>query len=285
MRFGFIGAGKVGVSLGKYLVNGGCEVVGYYSKSDASAKAAADFTKTKAFPELEELVTACDAVVFTVPDKEIVPVYEKVKAYITKPTCFIHCSGLETSDVFYDRFSYHSYGYSIHPLLAVHSKYESYRELSKAVFTMEGDIEHREALRELFLKMGNPVILIDKEQKAKYHAACVFGSNLMLGLLEEALMLLEECGFQRAEAMQALTPLAIGNLVHGLTDGTMESLTGPVERADEQTIALHETVLNKEQRNIYNALSKTLLTLAKKKHPNREYGNVEKEIEKEREEA
>ncbi|MBE5906805.1 MAG: DUF2520 domain-containing protein, partial [Lachnospiraceae bacterium] len=189
MRFGFIGAGKVGVSLGKYLVNGGVQVVGYYSRTKASGKEAADFTATRHFFEMKDLITACDAVILTVPDKEIVPVYEEAKAFITKPTCFIHCSGLETSDVFYDRTKYKSYGYSIHPLLAIHSKYESYRELSKAVFTIEGDLEYREELRELFAGLGNPIIPIEKEQKAKYHAACVFGSNLMLGLLEQSFQL------------------------------------------------------------------------------------------------
>jgi predicted short-subunit dehydrogenase-like oxidoreductase (DUF2520 family) len=232
---------------------------------------------------MKDLITACDAVILTVPDKEIVPVYEEAKAFITKPTCFIHCSGLETSDVFYDRTKYKSYGYSIHPLLAIHSKYESYRELSKAVFTIEGDLEYREELRELFAGLGNPIIPIEKEQKAKYHAACVFGSNLMLGLLEQSFQLLESCGFNRQQAMQALTPLTIGNLVHGVTDGTMESLTGPVERGDERTVALHEEALSKEQRDIYNALSKTLLSLAKKKHPKRDYTKVEEELAKERE--
>ncbi|MBE5907189.1 MAG: DUF2520 domain-containing protein, partial [Lachnospiraceae bacterium] len=95
--------------------------------------------------------------------------------------------------------------------------------------------------------------------------------------------LLESCGFNRQQAMQALTPLTIGNLVHGVTDGTMESLTGPVERGDERTVALHEEALSKEQRDIYNALSKTLLSLAKKKHPKRDYTKVEEELAKERE--
>jgi len=42
MRAGFIGAGKVGFSLGKYLKENGVEITGYFSKSPESAKSAAD---------------------------------------------------------------------------------------------------------------------------------------------------------------------------------------------------------------------------------------------------
>ena len=44
MRIGFIGAGKVGFTLGKYFREHGIEVTGYYSRSIQSASEAAEFT-------------------------------------------------------------------------------------------------------------------------------------------------------------------------------------------------------------------------------------------------
>ena len=44
MRIGFIGAGKVGFSLGRYLAEGGVTVTGYYSRNSRSAREAAEFT-------------------------------------------------------------------------------------------------------------------------------------------------------------------------------------------------------------------------------------------------
>ena len=41
MQIGFIGAGKVGVSLGKYFKEKGREVAGYYSLTEKSAQWAA----------------------------------------------------------------------------------------------------------------------------------------------------------------------------------------------------------------------------------------------------
>lgn len=49
MKFGFIGAGKVGFSLGKYLADNEMEVVGYYSEFKEDALEASKFTKSIQF--------------------------------------------------------------------------------------------------------------------------------------------------------------------------------------------------------------------------------------------
>lgn len=46
MRIGIIGAGRVGVTMGKYLGDAGVEVSGFYSKTTQSAVQAAEFTDT-----------------------------------------------------------------------------------------------------------------------------------------------------------------------------------------------------------------------------------------------
>ena len=47
MKIGFVGAGKVGFSLGKYMTEHGVSVSGYYSKNIDSAREASEFTDTK----------------------------------------------------------------------------------------------------------------------------------------------------------------------------------------------------------------------------------------------
>ncbi|MBP1591732.1 MAG: NAD(P)-binding domain-containing protein, partial [Oscillospiraceae bacterium] len=49
MKIGFIGAGKVGFTLGKYFAENGMELSGYYSSSVASAKEAAEITGSEYF--------------------------------------------------------------------------------------------------------------------------------------------------------------------------------------------------------------------------------------------
>lgn len=75
MKIGFIGAGKVGFSLGKYLQNNcsqnDVEIVGYFSKSLKSAKSAADFTSTKLYINLKNILKDSDTLFLTVPDGSI----------------------------------------------------------------------------------------------------------------------------------------------------------------------------------------------------------------------
>ena len=49
MNIGFIGAGKVGFSLGKYLTERNVRVSGYYSRNPQSSREAADFTNTRQY--------------------------------------------------------------------------------------------------------------------------------------------------------------------------------------------------------------------------------------------
>ena len=60
MRIGIIGAGRVGVTMGKYLGDAGVEVTGFYSKTTQSAVQAAEFTDTTVY---KTLVKFCATVV------------------------------------------------------------------------------------------------------------------------------------------------------------------------------------------------------------------------------
>lgn len=81
MQISFIGAGKVGVSLGKYFISKGRKVGGYYSLSPKSAAWAANFTNTKQYQSIEEIISSSDMIFFTVPDDKIGEVWEVAKPY------------------------------------------------------------------------------------------------------------------------------------------------------------------------------------------------------------
>lgn len=71
MNISFIGAGKVGTSLGIYLKNNNFNILGYYSHSLLSAKNASTFTTSKAFKTLRETLAA-DIIFITVNDDSTV---------------------------------------------------------------------------------------------------------------------------------------------------------------------------------------------------------------------
>lgn len=78
-KIGFIGAGKVGVSLGKFFREGGLPVTGYYNRHREAAQAAADFTESACFDSAQAVADASDVIFLTVPDNKIREVYESLR--------------------------------------------------------------------------------------------------------------------------------------------------------------------------------------------------------------
>lgn len=277
MKIGFIGAGKVGFSLGRYFMEKGINVSGYYSRNLESSKEAAVFTKTKYYSKLEELIQASDTLFLTVPDGSIVKVYSEIIQSDIEGKCLVHCSGALSSMVFSGIRTKGARGCSIHPICAVSSKLNGYQDLSKAYFTIEGnDVED---LAELIRGCGNPVERILAEQKVKYHAAAVYASNLVVGLYDMAAGLLQECGLSKDFASHALQPLFKGNAENIASFGAVHALTGPVERADTLTVEKHLAALDGEEREIYRLLSRHLIAVAKQKNPDRDYRDLQKLLE------
>ena len=65
MRIGFVGAGKVGFTLGRYMSERNVCVSGYYSRCKESARQASLFTHTKYYETLEEIIASSDALFLT----------------------------------------------------------------------------------------------------------------------------------------------------------------------------------------------------------------------------
>ena len=304
MRIGFVGAGKVGFTLGKYMSERNVCVSGYYSRSEESARQASLFTHTKYYETLEELIESSDALFLTVPDGAIEDVWNSIlyrakldearpcaasdiwgarmgiKRYSLAGKFICHCSGVMTSAVFSEIDQMGAFGYSIHPLFAIHSKSQSYREISQAYFTIEGPEAYLDFWKDFFEKLGNPVRVSQAEQKVLYHGAAVFASNLVTGLFEAGVDLLMDCGFDRESGEAALKPLFLHNCQSVASVGTTAALTGPVERADEKTIQKHLNVLPPEEREIYMRLSEILVNIAKRKHPERDYHSLSQIFER-----
>ncbi|MGN1166472.1 MAG: Rossmann-like and DUF2520 domain-containing protein, partial [Lachnospiraceae bacterium] len=187
MTIGFIGAGKVGFSLGKYFTEHRISVVGYYSKNPESAREAAKFTSTGCYENLEDLVRDSEVIFITTPDSAIAQVWDELKALQIRRRIVCHCSGVLSSEIFSDITVYDCCGYSIHPLLAVCDKLHSYEEFSNALFTIEGDEKKKPDMLQLLEDCGNQVLSLCPEDKIRYHAAAVLASNLVLGIAETAI--------------------------------------------------------------------------------------------------
>ena len=285
MKIGFIGAGKVGFSLGKYFCEHGLEVTGYYSRNFQSAKEAAAFTSSAAYENRSELVANSDVLFLTVTDCAIADTYAAVCEEDIRGKIICHCSGALTAEsVFSDIERHGAAGFSVHPLIAVSSRYDSYRQLADVFFTLEGTESKREEFRERLKTAGLNVQCIPADAKVKYHCAAAIASNQVIALFAQSQQLLTECGFSQDTARQALVPLFLGNARQTAESGPANALTGPVERGDKGTIEKHLKVLDcSEDKLLYLLLSKKLLKTAKEKHPSRDYSSIENFINAETE--
>lgn len=276
LTVGFIGAGKVGCTLGKYLSLHGVRVAGYHSRNTGSAEQAARFTGTAAYPEMGALVSRCDVLFLTVPDGSIPSVFEAVRRHPIRGKFICHCSGaLSSQDAFPGIEDAGAFGYSVHPLFAVSDKYHAYEELADVFFALEGHPAHLDEMRELLAAAGLHAQVMDPAGKALYHCAAATASNLVTALIAHSAELLTRCGFSAETALSALLPLAVGNMRHIAEDGLVRSLTGPVERGDAGTIQKHLSSLDApEDRELYTLLSRKLVPIAEEKHPERSYQSV-----------
>ena len=270
MRIGFIGAGKVGFSLGRYLAEHGVELAGYASRSFDSAREAAEFAGGQAFSTAIDLAAASDLVFLTVPDDAIESTWreladaDRARMIDLDGRIVCHCSGALSSEVFDGIAELGAFGYSVHPLFAINSERESYRELARAPFTIEGAPECLDGIVMLFRMLGNDVHVIEPAQKARYHAAAVMASNLVVGLVHMAAEELEKCGFTPEEAERVLRPLFAANAVHIVEDGVADALTGPAARGDMATIERHLDVLEGDAREVYRIITNDLLEIVRR---------------------
>lgn len=280
MKTGIIGAGKVGVSLGKYLVSQGISVTGYYDVDQNAAKDAAEFTGTDFISDMKLLTDMSDTLFLTVPDGLISTVWNQIKDYSLREKFIIHCSGaMSAADAFPGIAEIGAFGYSVHPLFAVSDKYHSYKELEHAYFTIEGNQEHLEEIQGLFRSFGNQVLTIQAKDKPVYHLAAAICSNHMIALLQETIDLMGQCGIEEEACLAAISPIVKSNIEHVLEAGTVASLTGPVERADVETVKKHLNCLGQADASLYKLLSAKLVSIGKIKNPDRNYKEVEELLE------
>ncbi len=298
VNIGFIGAGKVGCSLGKFFSEHGVNIAGYYDRDNIAANEAAQFTDSKAYDDACVLAETCDVLFITVPDGLIRIVYEELAAdggaadasdaaaSATSPLggagplggrLVCHCSGsISSREAFPGIRAKGGFGFSLHPLFAVSDRFGTYRELAGAFFTLEGDEARIDEMKALLEKAGLRYQVIDPEKKTLYHLAAVTASNQMLALIGTAVEELTGCGFSEADARSALEPLVMGNLRHAFDEGPVKALTGPVERGDLVTLEKHLTQLEDPlDRELYRILSRKLVAFAKEKNPDRDYRAME----------
>ena len=273
-RIGFIGAGKVACSMGRYLSEHGITVSGYYDVSADSADEAATFTDSQVFLCEADVIAASEIIFIATPDDVIISVWNRIRTMDIRDRIIGMFSGSLSSRIFSGIGTTGAHGVSVHPMYAFSDKFSDYHQLHTARLTMEGDPFAVQELRSLFEELGHTVSVIDSDKKFRYHAAASVASNLMVGLYEMSLSMLTDCGFSEADAGDFLSPLIEKNVAAMTESGPVAALTGPIERGDAETVRHHLEAMTREEREVYLPLAGRLVAISEKKNPERDYREI-----------
>ncbi|WP_196590184.1 Rossmann-like and DUF2520 domain-containing protein [Pectinatus frisingensis] len=272
INIGFIGAGKVGKSLGIYLKKHCLTVAGYYSRSFESANNAANLTQSTAYISPDELTAGCDIIFITVNDDALPDVDAQIAALLRRKTwrckVWLHTSGAHSSECLKNiKIAGGAVG-SIHPLQSFSDPQISAKFLEKTFFTIEGTAQALLVIQEILNAADADYGQITVRQKALYHTGATVISNYLVTLLDFGMQCIETAGIDKKAVFSAVAPLIEGTLDNIKRYGTVKALTGPIVRNDAGTVAAQYDSIKKylpEKTELYRILTIATIKMAENK--------------------
>lgn len=242
MKIGFIGAGNVGTSFGKYLIKKNLNVIGYWNRGDHNLQRATNFTNTKAYETKKNLIEASDVIFITVKDDVIQLISDEISALDInfKQKSILHMSGAHSSKLLESCKQKGAEIFSLHPLQSVTDIEKAVEDFNESIFSIESfSGEFNENIQTILKLLEDRYFTIESDKKVIYHmSACVF-SNYLTTLMDFGLALTSSIGIEKDQAFLAMRPLIESTLKNIAKNGIENSLSGPLARGDLETIKDH----------------------------------------------
>jgi predicted short-subunit dehydrogenase-like oxidoreductase (DUF2520 family) len=264
-----IGAGKLGTNLGYALLRKGHRITAFSDKNLPSAQESQQLIgQGKATDDNRSAARYGQWVILTVPDDAIETAAEELadSAIEWQDRFVFHCSGLYTTESLNSLEKRGALVASLHPVQSFPQKKPDPKAFEDIFFGLEGKQEALNLAIGITQQLGGKFFILEAHNKPLYHTACSMASNFLSTLLDTATELLSQAGLTDSTAPLVLMPLVKGTLqnVNKFDAGT--SLTGPVARGDEKSIAKHLEALHKlpELRDLYTTIAYRSLQIAKR---------------------
>lgn len=263
----FIGAGKVGQTLGYLLVKYRLARIGAVcNQSENSALAAIQVMGEGKYYEKISALPAAQLTFITAPDDLITVLCEQLhqNPFLQKNSIVLHCSGALSSEILAIMREKACYIASAHPLRSfAKPNLRTVEQFNASYCALEGDKPAISTLYFLFKALGFIPFEINPEKKSLYHAAAVLSSNYIVTLAQQALSCMKESGLENEIALPMILSLMQSTLSNLEQSASPEkSLTGPLQRGDLKTLMNHcKAFSHPEQRDLYALLGKATLPL------------------------
>jgi len=272
LAFSIIGCGRLGISLAVFLSKQGFVPNAFASRHIESAQKAVDFLGSgTACKDPVDAAKASDIVFLTTPDTIIEPICEMLSKQdgFNEASLVYHLSGALSSDILISAKKSGASTGSIHPLQAFAPYEEGQESPFKGInISIEGDERAVKLGKEIVNALRANSFTIPTHAKTVYHASAVVASNYLVTLEHFALALLKEADMAEENAYEILEPLILGTLNNIKARGSVEALTGPVARGDDQIVSRHLGDIDKKLpqfSNLYRLLGKYTLDITAKR--------------------
>ena len=215
-------------------------------------------------PSLVRGLRPGSTVFLTVPDGAIATFARDIARADALPpsVAFVHCSGALGLGVLGPLRSAHAVG-SFHPLQSFPKPRAPEAFRGSLVGIDASTVPLRRRLERLARDLGAKPRSVAEAERVIYHAAAVFASNYLVALAGVAVELLESIGWSEGDAVAGLVPLMEGALEEVARRGPVGALTGPIRRADVETVTRHlEGLADGPAADRYRMLGRIALELA-----------------------
>ena len=243
-----LGLGKVGTAVGFFLREAGYPIAAVSALPIESASSGVEFTGGKVIADYTEAARRGRIILITTVDDAIAHVCEKItrEGAIGPGKKVVHMSGACGLDVLQSAKMAGASVACIHPMQAFADVKNAIQDIPGSAFgvTADGDIEAW-ALQIVEDLGGKPFIIAD-EDKPLYHAAACMASNYLVTLMHLVEVIYLRIGLSRDDALRVFWPLVRGTLRNIESQGTIQSLTGPISRGDVGTLKKHLTAFNEK---------------------------------------
>lgn len=197
----------------------------------------------------KEFISDSEIILICVQDRFIGEVIDEIlkSGANLSEKIFIHNSGSESTDIFpADKFN-RSNLLSMHPIQTFNDiSYVNNHLLENIYFGIEGGEQAKKIAVQIISKLNSKFIEIPKEKKYLYHSACVITSNFLITLLNVSSEILGSIGIDKSRMYEIFEPIIEKTLSNISEHGLVDSLSGPFERNDIETISNHLSSINKD---------------------------------------
>lgn len=267
LRFGIVGAGRLGRVLARALQEQGFLLTSVSSASEAGRSAAVRALDVPAFDDPAMVLAESDVLLMCVPDQAIAQVATRLAEAVPGATSLrvVHTSGCIPLAALEPLRAAGCDVLSLHPLQTVTDATAPADLRGSAAAVTAHDVAGETFGAALAHALGLHPFALPDEARPLYHAAASMAANFTVTLQAAVQELTHLAQVHQGVATHAFARLTRSAIERVEREGAPAALTGPIVRGDEQTVREHLDALDRLAPGvaaIYRPLARATVQLA-----------------------